>query len=262
MQQGKPGGVARATKTLIRAASRFQWGEVILTCRSRFEQLMFGGDERQTCHPSAIRDSRARNSTPKRAPLISTIPASGGASTGRGDFTPANVEVGPELSRILTGIQEEGGLWHCFGPEVDDVHIRTFCRRCGCRHPGSIEFARQVLLADLEGCRRCPRLVVRNEREWATKDELLQLLSPPSSNSTVTQRRQVLTQMLAAGVLLEVAVRPGLHGRLLFGCRPQRFSDHLVARHLLDRHLPEPVDATCDSGSSSERCPPRAALRQ
>ena len=84
-------------------------------------------------------------------------------------------------------------------------------------------------------------LMVREEREWATKDELLQLLSPRLPNWTVTQRREVLTQMLAAGVLLEDRQWTGTAWDAVIRLPYQRFSDHLVARHLLDRHLPNPL---------------------
>ena len=47
INEGNREGWSRASKTLIRAASRFQWVAVALTCRSPFEQLMFSGDERQ-----------------------------------------------------------------------------------------------------------------------------------------------------------------------------------------------------------------------
>ncbi len=84
-------------------------------------------------------------------------------------------------------------------------------------------------------------LMVREEREWATKDELLQLLSQRLPNWTVTQRREVLTQMLAAGVLLEDRQWTGTAWDAVIRLPYQRFSDHLVARHLLDRHLPNPL---------------------
>jgi hypothetical protein len=41
INEGNREGWSRGCKTLIRAASRFQWVAVVLTCRSPFEQLMF-----------------------------------------------------------------------------------------------------------------------------------------------------------------------------------------------------------------------------
>ena len=80
--------------------------------------------------------------------------------------------------------------------------------------------------------------MVRQEREWATREELQQILSARLPNWTTAQRRDLVTQMLAAGVLLEDRQWTGTGWHPVIRLPYQRFSDHLVARHLLDRHLP------------------------
>ncbi len=243
INEGNREGWARACTTLIRAASRFQWVAVALTCRSPFEQLMFSGDERQTLpslrHPGFEGEEFDAqksffdfyNLPLPEVPLLAD------------EFSrPLTLKLICEALKDLTRESKKKGISGIASGQKSMTFVfERFVDAASADIQNRLNLPGKFCWRFLKDPDGVCALMVCEEREWATKDELLQLLSPRLPNWTVTQRREVLTQMLAAGVLLEDRQWTGAAWDAVIRLPYQRFSDHLVARHLLDRHLPNPL---------------------
>ncbi|WP_280830999.1 NACHT domain-containing protein [Mycolicibacterium frederiksbergense] len=85
-------------------------------------------------------------------------------------------------------------------------------------------------------------VLATNRREWLTADEVageIQAFAPFKGRSA----QAIMKSMLAAGLLIETS-RYGDGGYIdVYALPYQRFSDHLVARHLLDEHLDASTEA-------------------
>ncbi|WP_142392598.1 hypothetical protein [Mycobacterium sp. 3519A] len=85
-------------------------------------------------------------------------------------------------------------------------------------------------------------VLARNRREWLTPDEVVGEIQAFAGVGRGTARA-VLKSMRAAGLLVETSRYEDGRYVDIFTLPYQRFSDHLVARHLLDEHLDTSTEA-------------------
>ena len=240
INEGNRDGWSKACKTLIRAASRFQWVAVALTCRSPFEQLMFSGDELQEL-PSVTHPGFEGEEFDAQKSFFDfyELPLPEVPLLADEFSRPLTLKLICEAFKDLRRETQKKGI---SGIASGQKSMTFVFERFVDTASGDIQHRLNLpgkfcwrLLKDADGL--CA-LMVREQREWATREELQQILLARLPAWTTAERRDLVTQMLAAGVLLEDRQWTGAGWHPVIRLPYQRFSDHLVARHLLDRHLP------------------------
>lgn len=243
INEGNREGWSRGCKTLIRAASRLQRVAVALTCRSPFEQLMFTDNERAALPTLAHPGFEGEEFDAQKSFFdFYDLPLPEVPLLAEEFSRPLTLKLICEAFKELTRESKKNGISGIASGQksmtfVFERFVNAASADLEKRLNLPSRFCWTLLKADDGLC----AVMVREEREWATERELLQLLSLHLPTWTITRRREVLTQMLAAGVLLEDRQWTGADWRAVIRLPYQRFSDHVIARHLLERHLPSPL---------------------